>query len=78
MVLLLKGYDVRQVVVVVLTVAVLFAYGALLKWSFEHGHWWVLGVGLALTAWAGYALSSPAERREFAQEIRRITGIGHR
>ena len=68
----------RKVVVVVLTVAVLFAYGALLKWSFDNGHYWVLGVGLALTAWAGYAMSSPAERREFSQEVRRLTGLGRR
>ena len=68
----------RSVVAAVLTVAVLFAYGGLLKWAYAASHWWVFVLAFTVPFWIGYKMDSPDERREFVQELRRLIGIGRR
>jgi hypothetical protein len=64
----------RKFAAFALTLAGIVAYGLLLKWAHDNGLWYVIVTCFALTAWAGYRMSSPAERASFSADIRRLIG----
>lgn len=61
---ILRGWEgsLRKAIIVVVTVAILAAYGHLLSWAWDNGLWWVFGLGAVATIWLCLKLSTPEEK----------------